>query len=119
MPRLQITLATMLALTGVLHTTRLSAQDRSWMLGPFEKPQAANPVVSPRASSTFRSPVSDSVVRWEEYATFNPAAAVRNGEVTMLYRAEDASGDEKIGHHTSRLGMAESGDGLRFVRRAE
>src|SRR4051812_32020757 len=119
MPRIRITFATMLALTGAPYTARLSAQDRSWMLGPFEKPRAANPVLTPRASSTFRSPASDSVVRWEEYATFNPAAAVRNGKVTMLYRAEDTSGEEKIGHHTSRLGMAESGDGLRFVRRAE
>jgi beta-1,2-mannosidase len=36
----------------------------------------------------------------------------------MLYRAEDASGEEKIGGHTSRLGLAESSDGLRFTRRA-
>src|SRR5688500_355045 len=35
----------------------------------------------------------------------------------MLYRAEDASGEARIGHHTSRLGLAESADGLRFTRR--
>ncbi|MDB4882867.1 MAG: pesticidal protein Cry15Aa [Gemmatimonadetes bacterium] len=87
------------------------------MFGPFDKPRQANPVLTPRASSTFRSPIADSTVRWEEYATFNPAAAVRDGKVVMLYRAEDRSGDEQIGHHTSRLGMAESSDGLRFTRR--
>ncbi|MGH7636607.1 MAG: pesticidal protein Cry15Aa, partial [Gemmatimonadaceae bacterium] len=62
--------------------------------------------------------MNDSVVRWEEYATFNPAAVVRDGRVMLLYRAEDASGDEKIGGHTSRLGLAESADGLRFTRRS-
>ena len=87
------------------------------MFGPFVKPREANPVLTPRSTSTFRSPMGDTTVRWEEYATFNPAAAVRNGRVTMLYRAEDSSGDEKIGHHTSRLGMAHSTDGLRFTRR--
>jgi predicted GH43/DUF377 family glycosyl hydrolase len=95
----------------------LHAQTRDWMLGPFEKPREANPVLVPRASSTFRSPISDTTVRWEEYATFNPAAIVRGGKVTMLYRAEDSSGEKQIGGHTSRLGMAESADGLHFTRR--
>ena len=61
--------------------------------------------------------MNDSTVRWEEYATFNPAAVVRDGRVMMLYRAEDASGEMEIGHHTSRLGLAQSTDGLRFTRR--
>src|SRR5205807_2517672 len=65
----------------------------------------------------FRSPVNDTVVRWEEHATFNPAAVVKDGKVHVLYRAEDASGDPQIGHHTSRIGLAESADGLRFTRR--
>ena len=98
--------------------TLLGAQSpRAWMLGPFEKPRASNPVLVPRSTSTFRSPVSDSTVRWEEYATFNPAAVVRQGKVMLLYRAEDSSGDLRIGGHTSRLGLAESADGLRFTRR--
>ena len=100
------------------NATLLGAQtSRAWMLGPFEKPRASNPVLTPRSSSTFRSPVSDSTVRWEEYATFNPGAVVRQGKVMLLYRAEDSSGDERIGGHTSRLGLAESTDGLRFTRR--
>ena len=90
---------------------------RGWMLGPFEKPRASNPVLTPRSSSIFRSPMNDSTVRWEEYATFNPGAVVRQGKVMLLYRAEDRSGDEKIGGHTSRLGLAESTDGLHFTRR--
>jgi len=92
---------------------------QSWMFGPFAKPKEANPVITPTRTSTFHSPMNDSAVHWEEYATFNPAAVVRNGKVYLLYRAEDASGDAQIGHHTSRLGLAESSDGLHFTRRAE
>ncbi|HEY0529588.1 MAG TPA: glycoside hydrolase family 130 protein [Gemmatimonadaceae bacterium] len=92
-------------------------QDQSWMFGPFEKPAPVNPVIAPRSTSTFRSPMNDSTVLWEEYATFNPGAVVRGGKVYLLYRAEDASGDKEIGHHTSRLGLAESSDGLHFTRR--
>ena len=36
----------------------------------------------------------------------------------MLYRAEDDSGAMEIGGHTSRLGLAESKDGIHFTRRA-
>jgi beta-1,2-mannosidase len=93
------------------------AQEGQWMFGPFEKPATVNPVVAPNRTSTFRSPMGDTVVRWEEYATFNPAAVVRGGKVFLLYRAEDATGAARIGHHTSRLGLAESADGLRFTRR--
>jgi predicted GH43/DUF377 family glycosyl hydrolase len=41
---------------------------------------------------------------------------VRNGKVYVLYRAEDSTGEMQIGMHTSRLGLAESGDGLHFTR---
>ena len=88
------------------------------MLGPFEKPAGVNPVVAPSATATFYSRMSDSVVRWEEFATFNPAAVVRDGRVFLLYRAEDVGGQAKIGGHTSRLGLAESPDGLHFTRRS-
>lgn len=90
---------------------------QSWTFGPFEKPRGVNPVLTPTPASAFRSPMNDSLVRWEEYATFNPAAVVREGRVHVLYRAEDASGAEQIGGHTSRLGLATSADGLRFTRR--
>lgn len=87
------------------------------MFGPFEKPRAVNPVLSPSPLARLTSPMNDSVIQWEAYATFNPAAIVRNGRVFMLYRAEDATGATMIGGHTSRLGLAESADGLRFTRR--
>ncbi len=49
---------------------------------------------------------------WEEAGTFNPAVARKNGKIVMLYRAQDKSG-------TSRLGYAESTDGVRFTRGSE
>lgn len=109
-PLLLLPLMLLLVLSG-----RIAAQP--WTIGPFEKPASVNPVITPSNAATFRSPIIDSVVRWEAYATFNPAAVVRGGKVYVLYRAEDASGEEKIGFHTSRLGLAESADGLRFTRR--
>ena len=96
----------------------LAAQGADWMFGPFEKPRDANPILRPDSTSTFASPMNDTIVRWEAYATFNPAAVVKDGKVYVLYRAEDATGQEKIGGHTSRIGLAESRDGLRFTRRA-
>ena len=104
-------------LLALLCSAPLGAQAPAWMLGPFTKARAVNPIITPDSAARFRSPVSDSVVRWEEHATFNPAAVVRDGKVYVLYRAEDATGDSAIGHHTSRLGLAESADGLHFTRR--
>jgi predicted GH43/DUF377 family glycosyl hydrolase len=96
----------------------LKAQSRDWKFGPFEKPRAVNPIITPDSASTFFSPMTDSAVRWEELATFNPGAVVRDGKVYVLYRAEDATGKREIGFHTSRLGLAESSDGLHFTRRS-
>src|SRR5689334_25236102 len=106
-----------LAIAGGIALSRAGAQGTPWMLGPFVKPAGVNPVIAPRGASTIRSAMNDSTLRWEAYATFNPAAVVREGKVYVIYRAEDATGDSTIGHHTSRLGLAESTDGLSFVRR--
>lgn len=95
----------------------MRAQNSAWTIGPFTKPAAVNPIISPSATASVRSPITDSVVRWEQFATFNPAAVVRDGKVYVLYRAEDATGDTIIGGHTSRIGLAESTDGLHFTRR--
>jgi predicted GH43/DUF377 family glycosyl hydrolase len=92
-------------------------QERAWMFGPFEKPREGNPAITPSPASQFRSSMGDTIVRWEEHATFNPAAVVKDGRVYVLYRAEDASGEHAIGGHTSRIGLAESQDGLHFTRR--
>jgi predicted GH43/DUF377 family glycosyl hydrolase len=58
------------------------------------------PILSPRGDS------------WESAGTFNPAVVVHHGKFVMLYRAQDKNG-------TSRLGYAESRDGIHFTRRSE
>ena len=109
--------ALLLCLLGALAGEPAWGQERTWAFGPFEKPSVANPVITPSRTSRFVSPISDSTVEWEAYATFNPAAVVRDGKVYLLYRAEDASGEVRIGGHTSRIGLAESADALHFTRR--
>ena len=49
---------------------------------------------------------------WQSAGTFNPAVIEASGKIVMLYRAQDSQG-------TSRLGYAESADGLHFTRRNE
>jgi predicted GH43/DUF377 family glycosyl hydrolase len=58
------------------------------------------PVLSPKGSG------------WESAGVFNPAVLFDTGKYVMLYRAQDAMG-------TSRLGYAESEDGVYFVRDSE
>src|SRR3989449_10052932 len=87
------------------------------MFGSFDKPKDANPVITLSPASRVRSATSDTIARWEEHATFNPAAVVKDGRVFVLYRAEDASGDRAIGGHTSRVGLGGGRDGLHLTRR--
>ena len=84
----------------------------SWTLGPFVREDAANPVLEP-APSVFDCPRAGGAVAWASGHLFNPAAVVRDDRVWLLVRAEDGSGDG-IGTHVSRLGIAESDDGLAF-----
>src|ERR1700677_4320908 len=103
---------------ALVSAAALQAQTAAtWQIGPFTRPENGNPVIAPRASSTFTDPVSKKPVHWEALHTFNPAAIVRDGKIFVLYRAEDDSGTMEIGGHTSRLGLAESTDGVHFTRR--
>ena len=81
-------------------------------IGPFEKLDAVNPILTPRADAVFDCPLAGRV-KWEEKDVFNPAAVVRGGRVFLLYRAEDRVGRY---HGTSRIGLASSDDGLHFTR---
>ena len=105
-----------LAATALLLLPALAQQ--SWQIGPFTRPVQA-PVIQPDKSTTFADPLRPTPVHWESLHTFNPAAIVRDGKIFVLYRAEDDSGTMKIGDHTSRLGLAQSTDGLRFTRSPE
>lgn len=107
-------LATLLALTQ-RKTDNGQQRTALWQLGPFTRPVAA-PVITPNKSSTFNDPIRHAPVPWESLHTFNPAAVVRDGKILVLYRAEDDTGEMRIGLHTSRLGLASSTDGLNFTR---
>jgi predicted GH43/DUF377 family glycosyl hydrolase len=86
-----------------------------WSMGPFIRPANANPVLSPDKKSVFWDPMSKKKLAWEAGDVFNPAAAVKNNRIYVLYRAEDESG-KGIGKRTSRLGIAESRDGIKMKK---
>lgn len=110
-------IALLFLLTGCISTKTevAGSKDIVWTLGGFERPKNLNPIIQPDSTTTFLDPMSDSLVRWEENDTFNPGAVVKDGKVYILYRAEDKFGIG-IGFRTSRLGLAESNDGIHFTR---
>src|SRR5260370_42517952 len=73
----------------------------NWGLGHFVRPDGVNPAIAPRAESVFFCPMRKTQIHWESLHAFNPAAVVRNGKVYVLYRAEDNTGEMRIGIHTS------------------
>ena len=78
----------------------LASQDSaSWPFGAWQR-VSETPVISPQGDG------------WESAGTFNPSVVIRDGKIVMLYRAQDKAG-------TSRLGYAESVDGIHFMRRSQ
>ncbi len=90
-----------------------------WAILGFVRPPDPKPVLEPDPSSVFVCPILGKPVAWEALHTFNPGAVVKDGKVYLLYRAEDSSGEMRIGGHTSRLGLAVSEDGIHFGRRPQ
>jgi beta-1,2-mannosidase len=86
-----------------------------WSFLPFVKVDSANPVLGP-GPGEFTCPILQRKIKWENKDVFNPAVVVRDGKIFMLYRAEDTIGKYA---GTSRLGLAESTDGLHFTRHPE
>src|SRR6266480_932180 len=92
--------------TALLFVSALSFAAVAWATQAISLPfgawtRASNePILSSQGST------------WESAGTFNPAVILHNGKIVMLYRAQDAAG-------TSRLGYAESADGIHFTRRSE
>jgi predicted GH43/DUF377 family glycosyl hydrolase len=84
----------------VLAVVLLAAQKEARL--PFGAWRRASdtPILAPRGDG------------WEAAGTFNPAVVLRGDKLVMLYRAQDK-------HGTSRLGYAESSDGVHFTRRDE
>lgn len=89
-----------------------------WAMGGFERPEGVNPLIAPDASTTFTCPMTGTSVKWECADTFNPAAVVKDGKIVILYRAED-NPSVGIGKRTSRIGYAETSDGVHIEYRAK
>lgn len=94
------------------------SQEKDWMMGPFVRLPDAAPIIVPTSQTLWQDPMSKKAVYWESMATFNPAAIIKDGQVHVLYRAEEKLGEKEIGGHTSRLGLAISTDGFIFEREA-
>nr|WP_319510291.1 glycoside hydrolase family 130 protein [uncultured Draconibacterium sp.] len=90
---------------------------KSWAIGPFERPEGVNPIITPQ-QTTFYCPLTEDTIPWENGDTFNPAAIVKDDTICVLYRAEDQSG-HGIGQRTSRIGLAQTTDGLNIIEKAK
>jgi predicted GH43/DUF377 family glycosyl hydrolase len=88
-----------------------------WAFGPFIRPQKVNPILTPDKKNLFIDPMTNKKIAWEAKDVFNPAATVKANKIFVLYRAEDATG-VAIGTRTSRIGLAESIDGIEMKRRS-
>jgi predicted GH43/DUF377 family glycosyl hydrolase len=95
--RSRVTLALISLLT--IGAALVSARQEKWPFGNWQR-LSDSPVISPQGNG------------WESAGTFNPSVVMHDGNIVMLYRAQDANG-------TSRLGYASSTDGIRFTRRPE
>lgn len=82
-----------------------------WTFGGFIRPEGVNPVIVPDTTLKFFCPMRNESVAWAESDAFNPAAAVKDGKIYVIFRAEDNSATG-IGKRTSRLGLAETTDGI-------
>ena len=98
MQRVRFISPKILALLALL--TVLPAKESSHLPFGAWRRVSDTPVIAPRGSD------------WESAGTFNPAVVRRGDKTVMLYRAQDKQG-------TSRLGYAESTDGVHFTRRDE
>jgi len=78
----------------------LASQDNANLPFGAWRRVSETPVISPQGDG------------WESAGTFNPSVILREGKIVMLYRAQDKGG-------TSRLGYAQSADGIHFTRRSE
>ena len=78
------------------------------ILGLFVPFWSAPPAVAIQAEHLSAQPVlRPGAPTWMMAGAFNPAAVIANGKTVLLFRARDA-------HGTSRIGYAESADGLHF-----
>ena len=84
------------SLLALLASGLLFSATSHWTNAPWTR-LSPDPIISPQGDG------------WEAAGTFNPAVILHHGKFVMLYRAQDKDG-------TSRLGYAESSDGIHFSR---
>lgn len=106
----------LIAFLILMSTLHAFGQAGNWPLNAFEKP-AENPILHADSSFSFIDPIKKTPVKWQRADVFNPGAIVRNGKVYLLYRCEDNPA-AALGGRTSRLGLAESTDGIHFKKYA-
>ena len=105
-----------LSATGCRTTAPAAIEAAPWITG-WDKPEA-NPVLSADSTYRFVDPHSGAGVAWQRADVFNPGAVTQGDSVYLLFRAEDDPA-ARLGHRTSRIGLAASADGLAFVRDAQ
>jgi len=88
-----------LGVVFVLLAALTAQQGHRWPFGVWRR-VSETPLIAPRGNG------------WEAAGTFNPSVVAQGDKIVMLYRAQDKQG-------TSRLGYAESTDGVHFTRRAD
>jgi predicted GH43/DUF377 family glycosyl hydrolase len=108
----------LVSLTSCQNKSEDKKDINDWIIGPFERPEGVNPIITPDPTSMFYCPMTEDTIKWEDGDTFNPAATIRNDTICVLYRAEDTSG-QGIGQRTSRIGFAQTADGVNIDKRAD
>lgn len=73
---------------------------------------AATDLVTVSADRISNEPLLRPGANWSDLGLFNPTAIQAEGKTILLFRAQDRN-------HTSRIGYAESSDGLHFTVRSE
>lgn len=107
----------LLVFTVAMAVSFVNAQPIDINVNKFYKPKE-NPILKADSSFTFIDPIKNETVKWQRADVFNPAAIVKDGKVFLLYRCEDNPA-AILGGRTSRLGLAESTDGIHFKKHPE
>ena len=59
---------------------------KNWEIGPFHK--LPEPILKADSTLQFHCPVQNKTEKWANNGVYNPSAAVVNGMVHMVYRAD-------------------------------
>jgi len=94
-----------------LPTNNLCTNFPAWAIGPFTRVNDGQGILKPDTNAVFDCPMSKQPIFWEKAWVYNPAAVVRDGKIIVLYRSQAGPGNT-----CSRIGYAESEDGVNFKK---